>query len=308
MNESRLTKLIQLTKPLAILKPWAMAARPKTLTTALIPMVLGTVLAKSRMGGVDWGLMWFAILTAFCIQIGTNLINDALDFKKGADTTSRIGPKRVTQSGLLTINQVHTAGLIFFALAFLFAIPLILKGGIIIFWIIAASALCGYLYTGGPFPLAYYGLGDAFVVLFYGIIIPLMMFYIQTGFIDSEIIIAGLQTGLLATALIAINNLRDHDGDAKANKKTLAVRYGIYFSRCEITTALIAPFVCNLVWFSYHYALVAALPYLVLPIALCIIDSLWRQDPGPVYNHYLSLAALTHLLFGAALSVGFYFS
>ena len=147
------------------MKSWILAFRPKTLTAAFVPILVATALAWSAVGrALNWPLGLLALASALCIQIGTNLVNDAVDFKKGTDTPARLGPTRVTQSGLLSANKVLAAAAIFFVFALLFGLPLVQFGGLPLLAIGLLSILCGYLYTGGPYPLAYYGWGDVFVI------------------------------------------------------------------------------------------------------------------------------------------------
>ena len=297
------TKSIQ--KDIPALKAWLLAMRPKTLTSAVIPIVAGSALAYSQGAAASWILALFALGSAFCIQIGTNLINDALDFKKGADTSDRIGPARVTQMGWLTMQQVFVGGLLFFLMAILLGIPLIIKGGSILILVLGASVLCGYLYTGGPFPLAYIGLGDLFVLLFFGFVSTMAVFYIQTGYVDLFSFLAGAQIGLLDTVLIAVNNLRDIHGDAKVKKMTLAVRFGVLFSRWEITLLILSSYALNVLWLFSGYWLAALLTSFTWPVAAILLMSIWRNEPGSIYNKYLGIAALLHFSFGVLLSFGF---
>jgi 1,4-dihydroxy-2-naphthoate octaprenyltransferase len=150
--------------------PWLLAARPKTLTASLSPVIVGTGLAYgfSPAPARPW-LAVVALLSATCIQIATNLVNDAADFEKGADTAERLGPTRVTQSGLLHGRHVMAAAGAFFLLAAMFGLPLIVAGGTPILVIGVLSIAAGYAYTAGPFPLAYLGLGEVFVILFFGV-------------------------------------------------------------------------------------------------------------------------------------------
>ncbi len=284
-----------------------MAARPKTLTAAIAPILVGTALSKAAFYMPCWDLALFALLSSIFIQIGTNLINDSVDFKKGTDTEERIGPKRVTQSGLLSPRTVMLGGLACFAISALLAVPLLLQGGWVIVAIGVLSLLCGYAYTGGPFPLAYVGLGDLFVLLFFGLAAVGGVYYLNTSTFDLNPIVAGVQIGLLATVMIAINNLRDAEGDIKTGKKTLAVRFGKAFSRAEITLLCLAPFAMGYYWFQIGLIYAAVAPLLVLPLALRVIYKIQTTEPSPAYNGYLGMSALLHLLFGILLSAGFSF-
>lgn len=283
---------------------WFLASRPKTFIIALTPVLIATGLSYGETARFDWVVSLCTFLAAFLFQVGTNLINDALDFKKGADTEGRLGPLRVTQARLLSFDEVYRGGLICFAIGALIAIPLVLKGGLPFLGIVTASIACGYLYTAGPFPLAYNGLGELFVVLFYGFAALLGIYYLQTGTVNLHAVIAAFQAGFLAALMIAINNLRDIEGDAKVNKRTLAVRFGKTFGRCEITFLLAAPFSLTLFWIV-DFPAAAMLPWLTFPIALKLGRNIWNHDPSRAYNTFFGQAALLLFLFAFSLSVGF---
>lgn len=288
--------------------PWAgifLAFRPKTLTAALVPVLAASALAHAMNLSVSTEYLWLALLASFCIQIGTNLVNDAVDFKKGADNEKRIGPQRITASGLMTAKQVMLLGSAFFALAVALGVPLVLAGGWPIVIIGIFSVAMGYSYTAGPFPLAYLGLGDLFVVIFFGFVAVLGMFFLHTQEWSVEAWVLGLQIGLHATVLIAINNLRDCDGDILVNKKTLAVRFGKTFSRYEIAALIVLPFILNFFWWQRGFYLAGWLPFLCLPLGLKIIHSIFTTEPSAVYNKFLGMSAGLHLIFGLLLSLGF---
>lgn len=282
-----------------------MAFRPKTLTAALIPILVGTELVYALGFSVKLWVSLLALLSSLFIQIGTNLINDAMDFKKGADTPERMGPQRITLDGAATFQKVYGAGLFAFFIALMLGAPLVYEGGWPIVLIGVLSLICGYAYTGGPFPLAYKGLGDLFVIIFFGLIAVSGIVYIHTGEWRFEAFLAGLQIGALATVLIAINNFRDMDGDKKVNKNTLAVRFGATFMRTEITLLILLPFFLNFYWWSEGFKIPALLSLGALPLGLFLIRSLIKNDPSPLYNKFLGRAALLHLLFGCLLSIGF---
>lgn len=288
------------------IKNWLMAFRPKTLTACLVPIVVATALVKAMHLPIDGDVVLLALLASFFIQIGTNLVNDAVDFKKGADTEKRVGPQRVTQSGLFTYKQVMLGAAICFVLAVLCGIPLVIKGGTAILVIGILSVLMGYAYTMGPIPLAYFGLGDLFVILFFGLIAVMGVFYLHTHEWTFPAFWLGLQIGFHATVLIAINNLRDADQDRHVNKKTLAVRMGKSFARYEIAFLGLAPFVMNYHWWDVGFKAAALLPLLGLPLALLVIKNIFQTEPSSVYNKYLGQSALLHLVFGLLLSLGFF--
>ncbi len=288
-------------------KSWFLATRPKSLTTALVPILVGTALAYAIHHQVQLFLSVFALLSALLIQIGTNLINDAMDFKKGADTAERIGPRRSIQNGILNSRVVWWGGIICFIISLVFGIPLVLSGGFPILIIGFFSLLAGYAYTGGPFPLAYLGLGDLFVIIFYGWIAVGGVYYLHTGEIDFPAIIAGSQVGFLATVLIAINNLRDSHTDRKANKRTLAVRWGIRFARVEITGLCFLPFCGSFFWYLQGFHWAAFLPIGMLPVAVILVQKVRNTEPHAVYNQIFSQGAFLHLGFGILLSLGLSF-
>lgn len=284
-----------------------LAFRPKTLTAALVPCLAGTALVRAI--GLSWDgwVLFYALMASFLIQIGTNLVNDAVDFKKGADTEKRIGPQRITQAGILSANQVMALGSLCFALAVLCGIPLVLKGGAVIVAIGIASVLMGYAYTAGPFPLAYLGLGDLFVILFFGLLAVMGIVYLNVGAWMPEAFVLGLQIGFHATVLIAVNNLRDRAGDALVNKKTLAVRFGERFSRWEIAALCFLPFGLNIYWWTEGYKIPALVSLLALPLAIKVTKNVFTHAPGPIYNKFLGQAAGLHLVFGLLLALGFAF-
>jgi 1,4-dihydroxy-2-naphthoate octaprenyltransferase len=260
------------------------------------------------LGEVDWLIFVCMLVCSLLIQIGTNVINDALDSKNGIDTCERIGPARMTASGYLTFRQVYTAGMIIFALAALAGIPLVLKGGWPIAIVMIASILSGYLYTGGPKPLSYLGLGDLFVFLFFGLVATASTYYLQMGTLKGPIFIAATQIGMLAMAIMGINNLRDHSTDAKAGKRTIPVRFGVRNAKFALATLILAPFLLNLLWYQAGNILVASLPLLSLPLGLNIIQGVFKYEPSKIYNRFLAETALLELLFGILLCLGWIFS
>jgi 1,4-dihydroxy-2-naphthoate octaprenyltransferase len=274
---------------------WIEATRPKTLTAAIVPIAVGTALVRATGNSPRPLIALLALLSAIFIQIGTNFINDAVDFKKGADNENRIGPRRVTQSGLLSHQTVMWGGLACFAIATALAIPLVVQGGWIIVGIGLLSLVCGYAYTGGPFPLAYRGLGELFVLVFFGIIAVAGIYFLQTdAIIDWRPWLAGTQVGLLATVLIAINNYRDASGDRLVAKRTLAVRFGDRFARIEIAALALLPFALGVIWFQGGYTYAALLPLLSLPLAFKLTSLVFVTEPGPIFNRFLGMSAALH--------------
>ena len=173
------------------MNPWLLALRPKTLSAAVVPVLIGSALASH----IDWLIFAFALSGALFIQIGTNFVNDALDYKKGADTSERLGPIRVTQAGLLNADVVLRAAFVCFALAASCGVPLIIRGGWPIAIVGVASIIAAYAYTGGPYPLAYNGLGELFVMIFFGFVAVGGSYYVQMRSIDAAVVVAGFAAG-----------------------------------------------------------------------------------------------------------------
>lgn len=281
--------------------PWLLAFRPKTLVAAVVPVSVATAVVVHHGHGVHQLVVFCALIGAMSIQVATNLFNDAIDFHKGADNGERLGPRRVTQSGLLSSRSVFVGGLFFLGIAMLCGIPLVMAGGWPLVVIGLVSMAMAYAYTGGPWPLAYLGLGDLFVVLFFGLIAVVTTYFLQTGETSPDAWVAGLQVGFLATVLIAINNLRDTDGDRKVDKKTLAVRFGKNFVRWEILLLMFLSFGLGAYWYLSSRVLVAFLPLLTLPLAISIARGVFRNEPSPLYNQFLAKAAGLQVAFCALL-------
>lgn len=283
---------------------WIAAARPKTLTAAWVPVFVASFLAHTQRGQLLPWVLVCALLSSLFIQIGTNLFNDAIDFKKGADTAARVGPVRVTASGLISPRRVYGAATVCLVFATAFGVPLMIQGGLPILAVGLVSLFLCYGYTGGPFPLAYLGLGDLFVILFFGLTAVGGTYFLHTGSLSTASLIAGLQAGLLATVLIAINNFRDWQGDQRVGKNTLAVRFGPRFARLEITFLNAAAFLLGAYWLGIGMWRVAVFPVIAAPLAVRVVRKIWTTEPGPEFNHLLGLSAAVHLIFGIGLCLG----
>mgnify|MGYP003647624465 CR=1 FL=1 len=280
---------------------WILAARPKTLPAAVVPVWVGSMplLTDGDQATGSWLLFWSTLVSCLCIQIATNLFNDAIDFAKGADTAKRLGPKRATASGLLSRRSVMLGAMGFCLLAVIIAVPLLVERGWPIAVIGMVSLFFAYGYTGGPFPLAYRGMGELFVILFFGFVAVLGSYYVQAGVLGGRSIwILGLQCGLYSSVLIAINNLRDRGEDKGTGKRTMAVRFGSRFARIEIAIFCLVPsFLYPILGEGDQRAFTAL--FLSLPLAIIISLLIFKTKPGPAYNKYLALGALQLLLFGA---------
>jgi len=285
-----------------------MASRPKTLPAAVVPVWIGSALvALDQTGQYHFSgrLFFYTLLSCLLIQIATNFYNDAIDFDKGADTDKRHGPRRVTASGLVSRKQVMTAGVVTSVLAGVAAVPLMMERGWPITLIGIVSLFLAYGYTGGPFPLAYIGLGELFVIVFFGLIAVGGSWFVQTGIAPGpEALLAGLQIGMFSAALIAINNLRDIDEDRISGKKTLAVRRGIAFAKMEIVLFCLTPLLIGTGWLALEQGKLYAIPLVLTPLSLFLSWKIFRTTPGPEYNRFLALAAIQLLVFAILFTIG----
>ena len=290
---------------------WVLAARPRTLTAAAAPVILGTGLAVAR-DAHRLGPALAALLGALLIQVGTNLANDYYDHVRGGDTPERIGPLRVTQAGLLSPRTVRNGAFQVLGAALVVGIYLAWVGGWPIVVVGLASLACAVAYTGGPFPLAYHGLGDLFVFVFFGLVAVGGTYWVQALDLNAEVLLAGAGMGALATAILVVNNLRDLDTDRRAGKRTLAVRLGRSRTKGEFVLLLAAGFAVPPVGVAFHgwpplalAALLAALPLVgAVPPVMAASPS---TDPAaliPSLGKTALAAGLYGLLLGAALAVG----
>ena len=279
---------------------WIQAARPRTLPAAIAPVVIGTVMAIS-----DQGFHLIAAMAALCgallIQVGTNLANDYFDYKKGTDREDRLGPQRITQAGLVQPRVVMTAAMIAFGLALVIGIYLVVRGGWPIVVIGLSSILFGILYTGGPIPVGYVGLGDLFVLLFFGPVAVGGSYYVQTLAINYDVILAGLAPGLISVAILTVNNLRDIDTDRESGKRTLAVRFGSNFAVVEYcATTLMAVAIPILLAFRRDtHAWVVLGSLALLPAIFLMIETarLRGRDLNPLLGQTGQLLLIYAVLF-----------
>jgi 1,4-dihydroxy-2-naphthoate octaprenyltransferase len=231
------------------IKIWIDASRPKTLPAAMAPVIMGAALA---IGDHKFHFLsaLVALICALLIQIGTNFANDYYDFIKGADNHKRTGPVRATAAGLVAPQTMRKAFILIFSITFLLGLYLVWRGGWPILLIGILSIISGILYTGGPYPLGYNGLGDLFVLIFFGPVAVGGTYYVQALEIHSHVLWIGLAPGLISTAILTVNNLRDYQTDLEAGKRTLAVRLGESFARLEyifsILLAVIIPIAVSL--------------------------------------------------------------
>lgn len=286
-----------------MISPWLIAIRPKTLSLGVIPVLVGTTLGWSESGTVSWIVMTAALVVAVLIQIGTNLHNDAADFELGADdSATRLGPLRATAEGWLTATQVRRAAALSFALAFITGCALIWVGGWPILMVGVICIAAGYAYTGGPKPIAYIGLGELFVFLFFGLVAVSGTYYLQTGHLSLSALVAGTLIGLPAAAVLVVNNYRDLENDRQAGKNTLAVRLGHRATQVEYTLLMLGPFLLvPLLPAAQGSRWWLAMPLLLLPWAIVLVSRFLRDPPGPSFNRLLAATAQFQLGLGLLL-------
>lgn len=286
-----------------------MAARPKTLVAAAAPVLIGTGLASFQ-GFFQPLPALMALVGALLIQIVTNLANDYYDFVRGADTAERVGPVRVTQAGLLTPAAVRRAIVVVMVAAVLVGSYLVWVGGWPILWVGVLSLVCAVAYTGGPFPLAYLGLGDLFVFVFFGLVAVAGTYWVQARALPPDVLLAGVGVGALSTAILVVNNLRDLATDTRAGKRTLAVRIGRFATAVQYTILLVvgvaAPVLGILV---YGWPTVTAAAGLVTAV-VCVapLRTVWgHRDPRelvPALGQTARGVALYGILLAIALAWG----
>ena len=284
--------------------PWIIAFRPRTLPAAVAPVVIGTAMAIGH-GVQDYTMALVAMFAAITIQIGTNLANDYFDFIKGADTPERIGPTRVTQAGLIAPSDVRNVMILVFALSAAACLVLMVHAGWLIAVIGVLSILSGIFYTAGPRPLGYMGLGEVFVLFFFGPVAVGGTYYVQSFEINWAVVVAGLAPGFLSMAIIAINNLRDRNTDCRVNKNTLAVRFGKNFAVYEyMISVLIAGLVPIAVYVMTGERPWALLATGIIFTALPIFKVVLTKEDGPSLNNALASTGKLLLVYSVLYSIG----
>lgn len=274
---------------------WIIASRPKTWVASISPVLLGTALAYAQ-GQFNILLFLLTLATSMGIQITTNFANDYFDFLKGADTASRKGPLRITQAGLVSPRQMKRMVLIALAITAFSGCTLVAYGGLIISCLLALSLLFAILYTGGPAPLAYLGLGELFVFVFFGLAATGGTYFLQTGSWNLESFIAGIAPGALSTALLVLNNLRDIEEDRAARKKTLIVRFGSRFGQVEYCFCLLLSLI-PIAYLGSKYPLlpITFLSFLIFVPGLSLpplTHPLWFKKTGQLIGAYSILFCL----------------
>jgi 1,4-dihydroxy-2-naphthoate octaprenyltransferase len=283
---------------------WRHAVRVPTLAASIVPVVVGSALAW-RHGAFQAWIALAALVGAVAIQIGTNLANDLYDFHKGADSGTRLGPPRVLARGWLTPRAVRGAMLGSFSLATLAGLYLTYRSGWPVLVIGVASIASGIAYTAGPFALAYVGLGDLFVFLFFGLVAVVGTYYVHAGTVHPEAILAAIPVGALATAILVVNNVRDIDTDRAAGKRTLAVKIGRAGARGEFIALLLGAYGIPLgLWAQGLRSAWILLPLATVTLAARALQAVLEREDGPSLNRALLDTARLHAIFGLLFAIG----
>jgi 1,4-dihydroxy-2-naphthoate octaprenyltransferase len=283
---------------------WMLAARPRTLPAAIAPVILGsaTAVADKSFG---WLPAVAALIVALLLQIGVNLANDYFDYLKGIDTQDRLGPLRVTQSGLIPAKQVKAGMILTVILSLIPGIYLLTVGGLPVLMIGLACIGAVLAYSGGPFPLASHGFGDLFVFIFFGLVAVCGTYYVQALHLTPLVWLMGVIEGLLITAILVVNNLRDIQSDRKAGKRTLAVIIGDHGSRIEYVLLLAGAYALPIIlWLSGRMPAWVLLPLISLPMALSLMRLIWKNPAYPILNQALAKTAKLALIYSILLSIG----
>ena len=267
------------------IKAWIYAARPKTLAASIIPIICAIMIIPN-FKVFNFNIFILTILSAIIIQIITNYINDLYDFLNGADS-NRVGPQRMLQAGLLSQSEITRAIKILFILAILCGLPLVIHGGWIILAIGLSAFLFAYLYTAGPFPLAYHGLGDIFVFIYFGLLSVMGSYYLQTGFIDQNSFWLGISIGSKNVLLLAINNIRDYDGDKNVNKNTLVVKFGKIFGYLQIIGMILLSYIGILfLSLGLQKIIIFYISIISMPLSINIFNDAYSKQ-GEILNKTL---------------------
>lgn len=293
------------------LLPWVLATRPKTLYAGIAPVILGSALALQA-GSFQLIPAILCLLFSFLVQIGCNYANDYYDFVNGVDTKERIGFKRMVSSGVIAPKSMKLATFLVLLVAFFIGCGLIRYGGWELLLVGGMSIACAIAYTGGPFPLGYYGLGDIFVFIFYGLIAVMFTFYVQANYFSTSAFWVAVGCGCLAANIRLVNDVRDKETDSKAGKKTSVVRFGYKFCYMQyITSTFIACCLVPLILVTkFNFNMWIFLPTLLIVMYIRIIVNLMNAQTntrmGESYNALLAQSAKMLFLYAVLLSVGIF--
>ena len=286
------------------LKNWVLASRPKTLPAAVAPVLIGTSVAYYD-NKINFIAAFIALICSLLIQIGTNFVNDLYDHLKGSDSEDRVGPERALATGMISINEMKLAIFLAFGVTFLLGLYLVNLAGWPILLVGILSIASGYAYTAGPYPLAYNGLGDIFVFIFFGVVAVVGTYYVQALQLTEMIFIASIPAGTLITNILVVNNYRDIDEDRKNNKNTLAVLFGRKFSQVQYLLQLFAAYAVPVyIFIRYEVSWLILLPLITLPLGIKLFKSLIDLQ-GEDLNKTLELTAKLSVIFSILFSIGF---
>ncbi|GIU18190.1 1,4-dihydroxy-2-naphthoate octaprenyltransferase [Shewanella sp. c952] len=286
------------------MNPWILAIRPRTLPAAIGPLLVGNVLAL-HLEQFSWFIAVISMLCAVLLQIAVNLANDYFDYKSGVDTDERVGPIRVTQSGMLTPNAVRNAMALCLILALIVGSFLIAHGGWPIAFLAVAAILGALGYSGGPYPLASHGLGEVAAFVFFGLVAVVGSYFLQAAETSSSAWLLGSAIGFLNAAIMLVNNTRDMDTDIKAGKKTLAVRLGLAQARIFYQSFVYMPFAIIIAGFLM--GALPGMPVLLAGLAFILARTLCRdfnEVTGAALNPLLGRTAKLTMIFSALFSIG----
>lgn len=286
------------------LRLWVEAARPQTLAAAVIPVITGAALAfqANMLNGINTTV---ALVCAILIQIGTNFANDYFDFIKGSDTEERIGFRRATSAGLIAPKEMLNATIFTMVFAFFLGLYLVWSAGWIVLVIGVLSLIFGILYTGGPFPLGYNGLGDLFVFIFFGLVAVMTTYYVNALEWSEESFWASLAIGALCVNILVVNNLRDVEQDRKSGKRTLGVLFGEQVLKLEYLIMVTLAFAIPLFFYAqFHYNQWILLPLISLPLAIYYVYRIWTETNKSQLNPMLERTAQFMVIFGFLFSIG----
>ncbi len=295
--------MYQNVKEISKFESWILASRPKTLPAAVMPVFVGTSIAIYDNVFVPTAAI-IALVCSLLIQIGTNFINDLFDYLKGTDKKDRVGPTRVLAAGLVSIKEMKLWINIVFGTAFILGLYLVYLGGLFVLLIGILSLLAGYAYTAGPYPLAYNGLGDIFVFIFFGFVGTIGTYYVQANEITMLVFWSSIPVGALVTNILVVNNYRDIEEDRIAGKRTLAVKFGSKFARLQYVLFMILSYtILIVVYFTYKQSLFVFLPLITLPLSIKLIRMIYRLT-GKELNKTLELTAKLSAIYGILFAVG----
>ena len=282
---------------------WILASRPRTLAAAVIPVIIGSSIAV-RDGVFHPPAALIALICALLIQIGTNFVNDLFDFLHGSDKKDRVGPLRVVVSGLISKQEMKIGIFATFGISFLLGLYLVYLGGLFILLVGIFSILAGIAYTAVPFPLAYHGLGDIAVFLFFGFVGTVGTYYVQANEITAMVFWSSVPVGALITNILVVNNYRDREEDRSNGKNTLIVIFGERFGRIQYLFFMFLSYtILFIVYFTFKKDIFVFLPLLSLPLALKLIKMIYTLR-GRELNKTLELTAKLSALYGLLFAAG----